>query len=97
VPPGDGEAVIEALLQLQADPVFTSQLKVAASNTMLVSAAEHAMQLEEIYARMDLLPHSMASDKISIHLAEQLDLRMLGYRPAQESMDQPGVSWDDAI
>ena len=97
VPPGDGEAVIEALLQLQADPVFTSQLKVAASNTMLVSAAEHAMQLEEIYARMNLLPHSMASDKISIPLAEQLDLRMLGCRPAHELLDQPGVNWDDAI
>jgi hypothetical protein len=64
---------------------------------MLVSAAEHAMQLEEIYARMNLLPHSMASDKISIPLAEQLDLRMLGCRPAHELLDQPGVNWDDAI
>ena len=95
VPPGDSEAVIEALLQLQADPVFTSQLKVAACNTMLVSAEEHVVRLEEIYAGMDVLSHNLPSEQSIIPLAEQIDLNMLGYRPAQNLLDQAGVTWDE--
>jgi hypothetical protein len=44
---------------------------------------------------MELLRHTLPSEKSIIPLAEQIDLNMFGYRPAQNLLNQAGVTWDE--
>jgi glycosyltransferase involved in cell wall biosynthesis/spore maturation protein CgeB len=97
VPPSDPEAVVKALLQLHADPSLAQQLRLEALKTPLVSSADHAQALEQIYESLNPSQILSNSNLPSIGLADQIDLRMMGIRIANDSLDQPGVNWDDAI
>lgn len=97
VPPRDSEAVIKALLQLQSDRALMNRLKREAKSQKLISAAEHVKELEQVYQHIQVPEPSGDSNGQPLLLAEQIDLRMVGMRLAQDMLNQPGVMWDDPI
>lgn len=97
VPPGKPEAVIKALMQLYADPLLVKKLKTGAQSTSLVSAVEHAKNIEAVYTSLKPMPHRGFECVQEIELADQISLRMVGPRLAHACLDLPGVNWDAPV
>jgi hypothetical protein len=77
--------------------VLMNNLKREARKISLMTTARHVEHLEQIYAGLAVMEAEPMGGNAALNMGEQLDLRMLGIRVAQESLDQPGVNWDDAV
>jgi len=94
VPPGDPLAVLNALLQLEADRSLLAYLSAAAAAVPLMDPQVHGQRLEAIYAALN--PWRGQDPAAStLQLDPQLDLAALGVRLAQDRWIEAGVRWDE--
>ncbi len=94
VPPGDPLAVLNALLQLEADRSLLAYLSAAAAAVPLMDPQVHGQRLEAIYAALNPW-RGQDPAAAALHLDPQLDLAALGVRLAQNRWIEAGVRWDE--
>lgn len=93
VEPGNPEAVLRALVDLDADRDRLARLANAAAASPLLDTEQHVWRLEQVYGALQPWRGSNLPTH-PLELDPQLNLEALGLRLAQNRWNEPGVRWD---